>query len=484
LRRKLRDDIGTALLAIVLAVIVWVNAIYQEDSPQERFVEGDVPIVMLNRPANLVATNDPGASVRVKVRAFSSTWENLSPEDFSATADWDGLQPGMHSVPVEVTCSDPTVSILAVHPPNQSIYLESVKRENREVMLEVRGMDSVPLGYRVDAPEIEPRLVVVEGPASAVDRVDHLALNVSVVNQTASIERTMEPTPVDEAGLTVQGVRILPNTVAVKIGIEKKQNYREVAVRVRTTGQPARGYFVSGVNVVPSTVTLVGPPSVMDTMGGIVDVDGQIDITGATRMIADKFTLDLPPGVSVSDAREGEVYEVLATVGIDPVTGGTTVELPIRTRKLQEGLAARLSVSFVDVILTGPAVLLDELQTDLLEAYVDLTGLAEGTHQIRPQIEFLVPADSKLRDIIVKDISPKSVEVTIALPPTPSPTPTLSVLELQGIEGTPTLTVTVTLTGTVTPSPTLVGTATVTPTASAGPAERPREATGTPQASR
>ena len=182
-------------------------------------------------------------------------------------------------------------------------------------------------------------------------------------------------------------------------------------------------------------------------------------MTGATRMIAGRMALDLPEGVSVLDSQEGEEFTVLVTVGIDAVSGGTTVELPLKAKRIQEGLVAKLSVPMVDVIITGPAVLLDELQTDLVDAYLDLSGLGVGTHQVRPLVDILVEQNPELRDLIVSDVSPKFVEVTIAEPPTMTPTPSATPTS------TPTITPSVSLSGTlsidITSSPTLSGTMTI-----------------------
>jgi len=108
------------------------------------------------------------------------------------------------------------------------------------------------------------------------------------------------------------------------------------------------------------------------------------------------------------------------------------------------------------VILTGPSVLLDELQADQVQAYVDLSGLGPGTHQRQVAAEILAPAGSALRGLVIKDISPKAVEVTLTEQPTPVPTappspglePTAPVTPTAEIEVTATLTATEPLTAT------------------------------------
>ena len=472
MRKKIWGGLGTPVLALVLAIIVWVNATYQNDQPrQDEFTEA-IPIEMLNQRQGLVPTNDPVLSVQITIKAFSSSWRTLTASAFSVTADWAGLDEGIHAVPLQATCSDPTVSILAVHPNTLYVRLERVKKELKEVTVALSDRDEVPLGYRVYSPEVEPGFVTIEGPSSIVDSVDRVAVSLSLLRQRTSIERVVEPLPVTEDGTIVSGLRLSPTAVTLRVAIEKKQNYRDVVVRARTAGQPARGYFLSGVNVSPATITIVGPPDTIDTMGGIVDTKGEIDMTGTTRMVAERPELDLPEGVSVLGAREGETFRVLVTVGVDAVTGGTTVELRLTSKRLREGLISQVAVPSVDVILTGPAVLLDELETDLLEAYVDLAGLDQGTHQIRPQVEILADQDSKLRDLVVKDISPKFVQVSISLPPTatstasPTASPTLSPTPTQ----TATLTSTPlpTVTQTLNPTVTIAATVGVTSTATVG----------------
>jgi YbbR domain-containing protein len=447
--------LGTVSLALILSLIVWVNAIYQNDKPREDFFLEALPVQVLAAPAGLVPTNSPSQTVRVRIRAFSSTWTALSASDFDVTADWRSLGPGLHSVPVEVSCSNRTVSIVGVYPETIYVRLETVEEITQTVAIDLRDQDAVPLGYSVGVPEITPAAVTISGPASVVNNVARVAVSVSVMNQRSAIARVMEPIPMDENGRAISGLTIEPSSVAVRVAIEKREGFREVAVRVRTKGQPERGYFVSSMTVVPSSVTLVGPPATIERLGSLVDVAGEVDVTGATRMVAARMELNLPDGVSVVGAIEGHPYDVLVTVGVDAVTGGTTVELPLAARRLREGLTAELSMRSIDVILTGPAVLLDELQIDLLDAYVDLSGRSVGAHQVRPVVDILVPADSPLRALVIKDVLPQYVDVIISQP-TPTPTPTLTPTPTP----TPTLTPTVTPTATATPRPVPRSTAT------------------------
>lgn len=88
MRRRVLDGVGTVLLALILGVIVWVNATYQSDRPREDPFPEPIAVQVLGAPSGFVATNDPVQNVSVRIRAFSSSWATLTADDFSATADW------------------------------------------------------------------------------------------------------------------------------------------------------------------------------------------------------------------------------------------------------------------------------------------------------------------------------------------------------------------------------------------------------------
>jgi len=423
LNKQTLERIGTAMLALALSLIIWVNATYETDKPSEDYFPAEIPIQVLGRPDDLAVMNGSADTVRVRIRAFASSWETLTEDDFVASADWSDLTTGVHVIPINVVVSDPTVTIVSVHPQAMTVRVELLATSLRTVDIRVLGDNEIPMGYRASAPVANPDEVTISGPSTEIDKVVRVEGEVSVVGQRADLDRLVTLRPLDSGGQIVESVDINPAAVRVQVMIEKREDYREVAVRVRTTGQPARGYFVSSVNVLPATVTLVGPPAAIEALGSLVETLEDLDVTQANRMVAARMELDLPEGVSVMGAPAGEPYEVLVTVGIDAVTGGTTVELPLRAQRLQEGLQVGQFVPVIDVILTGPAVVLDELQTDRLSAVLDLSGLGPGTHQIRPIVNINTDGAPDLADLEVKDVLPQYVEVTITEIATPAPTP-------------------------------------------------------------
>ncbi len=421
---RLLDSVGTAILALGLAVIVWVNAIYQDDPPHDDYYANPVPIEVINQTTGLAITNDPAGTVNVLIRGFQSSWDGLVDSSFHATVDLAGLHEGLHTVPVNVECSDPTVTIMRTQPETTYIALERIDSAAFPITLALENLDELPLGYAVGTPVIEADLARVEGPASIVSTVDSVVASINVAARRDSVNTTVSLKALDATGKTVSGVTLTPSTVRVNLDITRQLNYREVAVQASTTGQPARGYYVSSLAVDPATITVEGPPEVIGEMPGLVAIREPIDIAGATRVIVQRVDLALPEGVSIYTEGLFSEQQVLVTVEVDAIIGGTTVEVPLNPKKLREGYEATLSVPSVDVILTGPAIVLDELALDLVDAYVDLSGMGVGTHQVKTFVDLLTAQNPDLADLAVTSISPAFVEANIrdtSVPTLPAP---------------------------------------------------------------
>ncbi len=449
------QQIGSVLLALTLGVVVWVNATYEADPPREDVFGTPVPIRALNLEKGLAVTNNPTKTTEVEIRAFTSSWERLSASSFRATADLGGLGPGIHRVPVKVTCADDTVDVMGARPDTLYVELEPLIQRTVTVTAELLDVDALPLGYAAEVSGISPATVELHGAESRVEQVVDVVARVSLAKAREPAVVEVDLVALGPDGKPVEGVNLLPGAVSVSYDISRRFNYREVAVRTRTEGTPARGYFVSNVRVEPDTVTLVGPPAVIAQMPGVVSTEGLVDISGATRMVAERLPLDLPDGVSVLSENEGALEQVLVTVEIDPIMGGTTLEVPLFTKGRSPDLIAKLSVSSVDVIITGPAVILEELQSELVQAFVDVGGLGAGTHQLLIEVTIDVKQNPRLADLVINSVAPTFVEVTLRPVPTPTPEPTLT--------PTPTATPTATPVLTATTAPTLTPTPTSTP---------------------
>ncbi len=405
--QRLLSNLSTGLLALFLAVIVWVVAVYEKAPPRTDMLRESVPIQILDLSQNLIITNPILTEVKVEVRALADTWEQLRSSDFEATIDLLGLGAGQHDVPVVVTTLLQDVAVLDRQPSSITVNLEEIAE--RQIRVRVRTLDEefVPLGYVTRLPEANPEQVKISGPKSSLEKVVEAIIEVSVRDARDTVTKEDTPVLLDETGRRVRGLTITPETVSVSVVIERQGGYRDVAVRAAIEGSPASGYWVSNISVQPVLVTLWGEQSVIEALPGLVNTDA-IDVSGATGDVMKRVGLDVPEGVLTLGEGSGP-QGVLVRISIQPLLGGRTIYgAAVEIRGLRLGLTAQASPATVDIILSGPLPALQEVEPEDVQVILSLVGLDRGTHKVTPIA--ILPEGLGLE---VKSIVPDIVEVTI-----------------------------------------------------------------------
>jgi YbbR domain-containing protein len=427
------NQLGSLVLAAILAVTVWVVATNDANPSRRAFYPDALPIEFRNRAENLMVFHQSDATIRVELRAPQASWDQLRPGSFHVVADLSSLQAGQHTVNLDVRVDDSRVTVTSIEPQVIDVQLELVKSRQMDVRSDV--LDAAPPGYTSRSPVVTPSRVTLSGPAVLVDQVNDVAADVYLRGSKAPIQRDVTVLARDAQGNLIQGVTVTPATVSVVVQVEQRVGFKDVSIRAVLKGAPAAGYWVSNITVNPSTATIVGSPDAMAKVAGFVETV-PIDITGGTADVSRRAILSLPEGLSVLN-NEG----ITVQVSVTPLLGGQTVRRKVTTQGLVRGLTASVSPDSVDVILSGPLPNLQALLPDDVQIAVDATGQTPGVYVVKPRV-ILVPDPLKVQSIV-----PDSVQVTIlAIVPTVTPTltPTLSV--------TATVTPTLTISSTVTPT--------------------------------
>jgi YbbR domain-containing protein len=408
MRGSLFENLGLGALALLLSFLVWVGATFQDNPPKTLVFAESLAIEMQNRPRTWIIRNQSVSEVRVEVRGRQDNLSRLTASSFRAVADLAGLEAGLHQVPVEVECSDKSITIVRVEPPSISLTLD--QQQIKEVLVQVNIMDrdSMPIGYTFRAPVVQPSFVTVSGPKTLVDEVTQASVSVWLQGSKTTVDRKLIPRLLDAQNRQIDGLTPDPQTVSVQVPIEQELGFRDVTVRAMMTGSPASGYWVSNILVQPTTVTVFGSPSALTLLGGFLET-APLDVSGAKADLAKTVSLNLPAGISVL-SQEGQ-RGVQVKVQISAIVGGQTIQRMIVQQGLSLGLKATLSPTTVDVILSGPLPTLQELSSSEVQVTAELFGLSVGTHKVTPQA-ILVPEGLKVVSVV-----PATIEVHIELGP-------------------------------------------------------------------
>jgi YbbR domain-containing protein len=396
--RTLISYLGSLLLALVLASIIWLNATRTQDPITTQFLQLDVNFV--GQPENSILAKPDKQSVQIRVEGPQSALNQVSLTDFNAFVDLTQTPFGESvSMPIEISTLNSDLDISPI--PNEvEVLLEQQVSRNIPVELDIRG--EVARGHTQGNPLVEPTAIIVSGPASLVEQLD-FALATVFLNDT--LETTIgEHRPIfyDEQGRVASTANLNLSTeeVQVTVPVVESDGFADKLITVDWIGYPAPGYRLLSVTMEPPSVLVKGLPARVNALTRLQTEP--IDITGLTSSFTQQATLDLPTGVSLDQDQE-----MFVTIEIEPILSTDTRERKVEILGLREDMETSLGPEQVRVVLFGPLPLLDTLAADDVRVTVDLFDLAPGTHFIQPDVD--IPD----RGIEVRSIRPETIHVTI-----------------------------------------------------------------------
>jgi YbbR domain-containing protein len=405
--RRLLSNLGSIILALLLAVAIWIAATLQAD-PFNVQQYTNLAVVPVNQPPNTLLYQGEETSVSVTVRAAQSVLDQLEPQDLRAFVDLANVDVGVETtVPISITVVDAGVRVVSLSPEAQTLRLEALGSLTVPVQIDVLGQ--VPIGYQATNLRITPPSVEVFGPVPLLQRMISVTGSIDITGAREDVSQRVNVAPRDESGEILSSLGWDPDLVRVSLEIRRRVGYKpEVEVVPDLRGDPAAGYRRGSVSVLPQTVTLAGPTSVLDGLPSFVKTL-PITISNVTDDLTMRVPLTVPNSVVVV-----ETNFVTVSVEILPILSSRSLAGIVELQGLRSGYRATVSPSTVEVILEGPETLLDDLTPDDVRVYVNLAALGLGMYRIDPLV--LAPPNIRVVNII-----PESIEVRIELLPTPTP---------------------------------------------------------------
>ena len=392
-------------ISLILALTVWVVAITSTDPTEERRFGNTITVELAGLEEGLVMTNTLPDQISIDLRAPASVWKKITNERIGAKAiiDVTGLDAGEYEIPVQIQIGIEPVLITSYSPQTVKVILE--KYETRSYEINVSETGDVPTAFKADPPVLSMKTVEVSGSVSVLDQIDFVRVILDHSNATEPIKKELIISAINKNGTVItSGLTYSPEKVNVSQEISLRGGYRVVVVKVVAPGTVPNGYRVAKIGVDPSVVTiyssdrtlLEGLPSYLETE--------PVDLSTTTGYSQIKVGLNLPEGVSLVGDQS-----VSVEIEIDPIEGAMTLnDIPVYVIGLEEGSQSVLSPEAVDVYLSGPQPMLDQLKNEGLYAVLDLQDYAIGHYQLEPSIDI-----SSWEGISIQSIMPGTIDVTI-----------------------------------------------------------------------
>jgi len=398
---RLSQNLFTLLLSLALAFFLWVIATETENPTQEKSLPQAFSLQVKGLDSSLIAYGHETVRVKLTARAPQSVWENFQNSDVAFFIDVTGLGPGIYTLPIEVQFKR-LMRVVRLQPEQVTIQIEPVL--TREVPVEVLVQGTPALGYQALTPTLVPQKVVITGPASSVSRAVAARVVLDVNERRQSLQGDYGPVVVDKAGTPLPYITCDPLQISVALTIEQLGNYRDMAIKVRLTGQPAAGYRITRVEVDPPIVTAFGSTELIRSLEGFIETV-PVSLNQLTEPISVTARLQVPEGLSILLPAP----QVQVVVHIEPIQGSVTLE---RVVELQGASFYSVTVApaTVSLILSGPLPVLDRLDPNTVHAMVDVSGLGPGVHTLK--VNVIVPPNLKVESAI-----PETLSVTISTGP-------------------------------------------------------------------
>ncbi|MBI3306863.1 MAG: hypothetical protein HYZ84_03545 [Candidatus Omnitrophica bacterium] len=206
----------------------------------------------------------------------------------------------------------------------------------------------------------------------------------------------LEPGEVKTSKNEIRVVRIQPPVIGVRLD---ELIVQKLEIKPNFVGEPAVGYQVmtNEIQLNPNAILLQGPKGELEKLSFVKTEN--MHLVGRIRSFRITAGLELPENVKPLSEALVDAY-----IPIKEESAEKNFEnIPVLILKpLQKGLQVEIVPPAVSFTLRGSRSQLDKLSSEQVQAYVDLTALESGTHDV--PLKMLLPPDVGLKDepLIVK----------------------------------------------------------------------------------
>ena len=214
-RPALLRNLGTKLLALAIAVLVWfVFSAQQRERISERSYR--IPLSVANVPAGTLIASPLPPTIEVRLRGPFTALRQLDPVKLEAVVDLTDAPRGekiFRLAPEDINVPQ-SVEAIAIAPSEIRVALDTTAEKILPIVARVTGKPAE--GYDVGEVTVEPHVARLLGPASAIAPMTAVETDpISLVNRSATF--SVPATVVAEApGVRVREGQVVTVTVRLR----------------------------------------------------------------------------------------------------------------------------------------------------------------------------------------------------------------------------------------------------------------------------
>ena len=391
LKEMLLNNLALKIIAILVAILVWIIIVNVSDPSQKVTVTG-ISVELQNEEVLIdkgyIYQVENGNNISVVVKGPQSVVENLKSSDFYAYADLSERSPDSDTAKIYVSCTNEEISnkVDIVSQKYEYVQLAIDNKVDKDFPIQIDVVGIPASGYVVGEYSTSPTTIKVTGAENVISQIAYVEVSYNVESMNADVSDSVSPVFYDAQGKVVKSDKLELSKSDIQLQIEILPT-KWIKVNYVVTGTPAEGYSLSGYT---ENLTSINVAARKDHLANISAIDipsGVVDITGATgdKKIAVSLAPYLPSGFRIVSSMT--VLEVETT--IEKISDGI-INIPVEDiviTGIDEQYLYDITTVEGDTVLEvgvkGVEEVINNITTEDLNPNINISGKKEGVHTVK-----------------------------------------------------------------------------------------------------
>lgn len=392
-RKIIKNNLGLKITSIVLAILLWIVVAAQQDRITVKQFS-NVPVSVLNEDIlseeGLTLLKYPSDTVSIRLEGKNQILQGIKNNELKAWVDLSSItRTGLIKIPVLVDNLPIGASIEEAV--TLEVTVDEIVTRNIPVRLDIGG--EPPEGYILWDFSIEPEEgIEVTGPMSELLNIVTARAKVDIEDKSSPLHISLEIQLIDESSKVVESdyIKVGESFSTAQINIYP---IKEVTIDVSQSiiGEPADGYRVMGVVVIPSIIEVCGVASLLDDLYTLpIEI---INIDNITDDLFKEVKLNLPDEVYIIKD-QSESVQVLVQLDklVEKTFSFVTSDIEIRNAPVNMDYA--FTDSFVNITVRVPETLAADLNPGEISMWADASTIeAAGVAELQINADIQTQAE-------------------------------------------------------------------------------------------
>ena len=310
--------------------------------------------------------------------------------EYEVILDLSDYKPGDTPYKVYFTYSKSIDSLsYQLSPEYVQVTIKNKESQVKSIDYDLLNNDALDSRLSVESVTLNQSEVVVKGGSDALDAIASVKALIDLEEQEFTEAGTYDIDNIalvayDSNGNRLDNVEIVPNTISATIVLDSYS--KTVPLTVQTTGDLVTGKAIASIlinNNSSYSITIYGDEAELEN---IESIPVTIDVSGMGNESTRTYRVNIRRPNGVRDMSTDSV-EITATFG-DEEQKTITLTSNFAQRNIANGLTANpIAGQEISVQVKGVASVIENINAEDIQAYIDLEGLGAGDHEVEVQID-------------------------------------------------------------------------------------------------